>query len=158
MPLNLVFKALADPTRRRILDLLREGDLTAGEIAAHFRITKPSISHHLALLKQAGLVEDRRQGQNIVYALNATVFQEVVGWTMSFLHVGERGDGEQPEDPHAAVGEDARDLRPGVGRRGSRSGRMPATVDQKGASAVLVRAKDGAGNGVEGGRTDEGSG
>lgn len=92
MPLNRVFKALADPTRRKILDLLRQGDMAAGEIAGHFDISKPSISHHLALLKQAGLVEDRRQGQNIVYELNATVFQEVAGWTMSFLRVGEGED------------------------------------------------------------------
>ncbi|NLY50854.1 MAG: winged helix-turn-helix transcriptional regulator, partial [Firmicutes bacterium] len=56
MPFNLMFKALADPTRRSILDLLRKGDLTAGEIAANFNISKPSISHHLSILKQADLV------------------------------------------------------------------------------------------------------
>lgn len=86
-----MFKALADPTRRRILDLLREGDLTAGEIAAHFPISKPSVSHHLALLQQAGLVRDERRGRHIVYSLNATVFQEALGWMMSFLRVGESG-------------------------------------------------------------------
>lgn len=74
------FKALADPTRRKILKLLRESDLSAGEIADHFNITKPSISHHLNILKQSGLVLDERKGQYIVYSLNMTVFQEVMGW------------------------------------------------------------------------------
>ena len=59
------FKALADPTRRRILELLREGNCTAGELAEHFDISKPSLSHHLATLKNAGLVTDERHGQNI---------------------------------------------------------------------------------------------
>ena len=57
------FKALADPTRRRILELLREGNCTAGELAEHFDISKPSLSHHLATLKNAGLVTDERHGQ-----------------------------------------------------------------------------------------------
>ena len=74
------FKALADPTRRRILQLLNEGDLTAGEIAEQFEMTKPSVSYHLAILKQAGLVTDERQGQNILYRLNLTVFQELLMW------------------------------------------------------------------------------
>lgn len=73
---NLLFKALSDPTRRKILELLKEQDRTAGEIADFFSISKPSISHHLAQLKQADLVLDERQGQNIVYSLNTTVFQE----------------------------------------------------------------------------------
>ena len=71
------FKALADPTRRRILELLAQGDLTAGEIAAQFDMTKPSVSHHLNILKAADLVSDERSGQNIVYSLNLTVFQEL---------------------------------------------------------------------------------
>lgn len=80
--LQLMFKALADPTRRAILRLLQEGDRTAGEIAERFPITKASISHHLSLLKQAGLVTDERRGQNVVYSLNTTVFQEVIAWLM----------------------------------------------------------------------------
>ena len=72
------FKALADPTRRRILELL--GDLTAGEIAAQFDMTKPSVSHHLNILKAADLVSYERSGQNIVYSLNLTVFQELLKW------------------------------------------------------------------------------
>jgi DNA-binding transcriptional ArsR family regulator len=94
LTLNQPFKALADPTRRKILHLLRNGDLTAGEIAQEFAISKPSISHHLNILKQAGLVQDERQGQNIVYSLNSTVFQEVMGWLADFFKMGEQG-GEQ---------------------------------------------------------------
>lgn len=74
------FKALADPTRRRILELLAQGELTAGEIAAHFSMTKPSVSHHLNILKGAGLISDERRGQNIVYSVNLTIFQELVKW------------------------------------------------------------------------------
>ena len=74
------FKALADPTRRRILELLAQGDLTAGEIAAHFDMTKPSVSHHLNILKSAELITDERRGQNIVYSVNLTVFQELMKW------------------------------------------------------------------------------
>jgi ArsR family transcriptional regulator len=80
---NLVFKALSDPTRREILKQLRGGDRTAGEIAARFDMTKPSISHHLGLLKQSRLVLDVRRGQNIVYSLNTTVFQEALSWMLA---------------------------------------------------------------------------
>lgn len=83
--LNLVFKALSDPTRREILKLLRRRDMTAGEIADHFPISKPSISHHLSVLKQANLVLDERRGQNIVYSLNTTVFQDTVAWILDVL-------------------------------------------------------------------------
>ena len=74
------FKALADPTRRRILELRAQGELTAGEIAAHFDMTKPSVSHHLNILKGAGLISDERRGQNIIYSINLTLFQELVKW------------------------------------------------------------------------------
>jgi ArsR family transcriptional regulator len=79
-----VFRALSDPTRREILTMLRRGDRTAGEIADGFRISKPSISHHLSVLKQAELVDDVRRGQNIVYSLDTTVFEEVLQWMMAF--------------------------------------------------------------------------
>jgi ArsR family transcriptional regulator, arsenate/arsenite/antimonite-responsive transcriptional repressor len=91
MPLNLTFKALSDPTRREILRLLARGDLTAGQIAERFAITKPSISHHLNALKQANLVIDERRGQNIVYSLNTTVVQDVLGWVMGVLEKDEKG-------------------------------------------------------------------
>ncbi|MBY0084025.1 autorepressor SdpR family transcription factor [Brevibacillus sp. M2.1A] len=82
--MNYAFKALSDPTRRKILDLLREKDMTAGEIADHFQMTKPSISHHLSLLKQAQMVYDERKGQNIYYSLNTTVFQDLLKWFIQF--------------------------------------------------------------------------
>ncbi|EJL44094.1 transcriptional regulator [Brevibacillus agri] len=84
MSMNHAFKALSDPTRRKILDLLREKDRTAGEIAEHFQMTKPSISHHLNLLKQAEMVFDERKGQNIYYSLNTTVFQDLLKWFIQF--------------------------------------------------------------------------
>lgn len=84
MSLNDAFKALSDPTRRKILDLLNEKDLTAGEIADHFNMTKPSISHHLTILRRADLVRDERHGQHIYYSLNTTVFQDVMKWIMGF--------------------------------------------------------------------------
>lgn len=92
--LNLPFKALADPTRRKIILLLKDQDLTAGEIAEQFDMTKPSISHHLNTLKQALLVTDERKGQNIYYSLNTTVFQEVVKWFFNTTHVNEGGGSE----------------------------------------------------------------
>ena len=82
MSINEAFKALADPTRRKILDLLKQSDLTAGEIAEHFEMTKPSISNHLTILKQAELVWVQRQGQNMLYSLNTTIFQDVMKWIM----------------------------------------------------------------------------
>jgi DNA-binding transcriptional ArsR family regulator len=82
--MNIVFKALNDQTRRDILELLRKGDMTAGEIADQFHISKPSISHHLDLLKQAGLVEASKQGQFIYYSLNTTVVDELIKWVLKF--------------------------------------------------------------------------
>ncbi len=80
MQLSLVFKALSDGNRRKILRMLEKGNMTAGEIAEQFDISKPSISHHLNVLKQANLVQDMRKGQNIYYELNTTVFQDVLNW------------------------------------------------------------------------------
>ena len=82
--MNIVFKALNDATRREILELLKERDLTAGEIAEQFDISKPSISHHLDLLKQAGLVEAVKEGQFIYYSLNTTVMDDIFKWLMQF--------------------------------------------------------------------------
>ena len=82
--MNIFFKALNDPTRREILELLNKGDMTAGEIAEKFNMTKPSISHHLDLLKQADLVVSIREGQFIKYSINTTVFDGIVVWLMQF--------------------------------------------------------------------------
>jgi DNA-binding transcriptional ArsR family regulator len=88
--LNLLFKALNDSTRREILELLKERDLTAGEIAEQFHISKPSISHHLDLLKQAGLVIAVKEGQFIYYSLNTTVMDEMLKWLMQFTKTKKR--------------------------------------------------------------------
>ena len=90
---GLVFKALADPTRRRILEYLREGDLNAGDIAERFDMTKPSISHHLSLLKQARLVQDVRRGQNIIYSLDTTVFQEALRFLLGMTERKKKNHG-----------------------------------------------------------------
>jgi len=82
--MKLLFKAVNDSTRREILELLKDGDKTAGEIADSFNISKPSISHHLDLLKQAGLVESLKQGQFISYSLNTTVVDEIAKWFIQF--------------------------------------------------------------------------
>jgi ArsR family transcriptional regulator, arsenate/arsenite/antimonite-responsive transcriptional repressor len=82
--MNTVFKALNDPTRREILELLREKDMTAGEIADRFDISKPSISHHLDLLRQAGMVVSVKQGQFIYYSLNTTVIDDIMKWFVQF--------------------------------------------------------------------------
>jgi DNA-binding transcriptional ArsR family regulator len=91
-----VFKALSDETRREILRLLREGDLTAGAIAENFAMSKPSISHHLAALKAADLVTSERRGQEIVYSLNTTVFQDVVAYALGFLEERAEKEGSAP--------------------------------------------------------------
>jgi DNA-binding transcriptional ArsR family regulator len=78
MHMNDAFKALADPTRREILRLLREGEKTAGDLAAHFDMSKPSVSHHFSVLKQADLIGSRREGQQIYYFLNTTVVEDLL--------------------------------------------------------------------------------
>jgi len=83
-----LFRALADPTRRRILELLSGGDRTAGDIAEQFPIAFASVSHHLGVLKAAGLVATEREGQFIRYRLNTTVFQEVVRYFMQSFSGG----------------------------------------------------------------------
>ena len=82
--MNNVFKALNDQTRREILELLKIKDMTAGEIADHFNISKPSISHHLDILKQAVLIEAEKEGQFITYSLNTTVVDEILKWVLQF--------------------------------------------------------------------------
>lgn len=82
--MNSIFKALNDATRREILELLRENDMTAGEIADRFNMSWPSISHHLDILKQAKLVSAEKEGQYIYYSLNTTVVDEIMKWLMQF--------------------------------------------------------------------------
>ena len=82
---NQVFKALADPTRREILRLLGKGEMSAGELAERFDMTKPSMSHHFAVLKEAELIVCRRDGQQLMYSLNTTVAQDVLAWLWDLL-------------------------------------------------------------------------
>ena len=84
MSLNLAFKALNDKTRREILELLRKKDMTAGEIVGRFNISAPSISHHLDLLKQAGLIDSTKEGQFVKYTLNTTVIDDIMKWMIQF--------------------------------------------------------------------------
>lgn len=95
-------QALADPTRRAIVQMLHGGDLTAGEIAARFHISAPSVSHHLSVLKNAGLVVAQRRGQHIVYSLNATVVQELLQQLMALFRVGEAPTPAEGKDGHHA--------------------------------------------------------
>ena len=74
------FKSLGDPTRREILRLLRDGAKTAGEIGSHFEMTGATISHHLAVLRAAGLISDDKRGKYIYYELNLSVLDEITGW------------------------------------------------------------------------------
>ena len=80
MGLQQTLKALADPTRREILNLLKKGKLSAGEITDHFDITAAAISRHLSVLKEADLIEDTREGKYIYYELNASVLEEIMLW------------------------------------------------------------------------------
>lgn len=80
--MNALFKSLNDPTRREILQLLKKSDLTAGEIADHFSISRPSISHHLEILKQAGLVSNRKQGQYRYYSINTSLVEDLLQWVL----------------------------------------------------------------------------
>jgi ArsR family transcriptional regulator len=82
--MNLLLKALSDPTRRAILELLREGPRTAGDIAEQFHVSKPTISHHLDLLRQAELVTSHKQGLYITYSLSTTVLDDLLAWLLHF--------------------------------------------------------------------------
>jgi ArsR family transcriptional regulator, repressor of sdpIR and other operons len=86
--LDTTMRALADPTRREILKALRKGDLPAGEIAARFPMTAASVSHHLAVLRDAGLVKAERNGRSLIYSLETTVFQEFLQEMMELLGTG----------------------------------------------------------------------
>lgn len=81
--MNQLFKALNDPIRRDMLKYLRERDMTAGEIAEKFNISKPSISHHLEILRQAELVSSEKNGQFITYSINTTVLDDIMEWIIN---------------------------------------------------------------------------
>lgn len=87
--MSTVFKALSDDTRRKILKLLANGDMTAKEIAENFSISKPAISKHLDVLKEAKLVVSERTGMSVTYSLNASVLQTTLGTFLDFFNVDE---------------------------------------------------------------------
>ena len=86
-----VYKALADPTRRRILQLLRERDMSAGELAEHFESTRPTLSRHFNVLYHADLVQREKQGNRVIYSLNLTVLQDALMGMMDMFEI-------EPED------------------------------------------------------------
>lgn len=88
--MNLLFKALNDPTRRQILELLRRESLTAGELAEHCQVGKPTLSHHLDLLRQAELIEEERQGQFRRFHLNTSVVEDVMVWLSALIEKPKR--------------------------------------------------------------------
>jgi len=91
-----IFAALAHPARREVLRLLRKkGEMSAGELAARFDMTKPTMSHHFAILKDANLVTSRRDGQTIWYSLNTTVLQDLLSWTMDMMQQNGKAGREQ---------------------------------------------------------------
>ena len=93
MGLQITLRALADPTRRKILELLKNGRLAAGEIAERFDMTAAAVSRHLAVLKEADLIRDTRQGKYIIYELNASVLEEILLWLTALK--GEEKDAEK---------------------------------------------------------------
>src|SRR5260370_7734665 len=90
MSSNQTFRALADPTRREILDLLRQGEMKAGALAEKFDMSKPSMSHHFAVLKEADLITSRREANQIWYGLNTTVVQDLLAWAMRRIEDGKK--------------------------------------------------------------------
>lgn len=101
MPLTETLKAVSDPARRKILDLLKKKSMNAGEISAQFDITDAAVSRHLSILKKAGLIRSYRNGQHIRYELNASVLDEILLWAQSLK--GETCENIQNEslaDPH----------------------------------------------------------
>jgi DNA-binding transcriptional ArsR family regulator len=81
--MNALFKALNDETRRQILDLLKDKNMNAGEIAGYFNISKPSISHHLDILKRADLITSEKKGQYVIYTLNTTILEDLLSWVIT---------------------------------------------------------------------------
>ncbi len=78
-------KALSDPTRRKILELLKKGPLSAGEIGEHFEMTGATLSHHLSILKKAGLVDDNKKGTFVYYEINTSVMEDILTWLTGFM-------------------------------------------------------------------------
>ncbi len=96
--MDVIFQALSDPTRREILRLLRSGDLAAGQIAARFPLAKSTLSGHLKLLKESGLVVTERSGVSIVYSLNTGAHEDVIAAVFALMRVGEPHGVRAPQE------------------------------------------------------------
>lgn len=108
--MNKVYEALAHPTRRRILALLRERDMSAGDLAAHFDIAKPTLSGHLRLLREAGLVHGERNGTSIIYHLHLSLLEESLAALLDLFKIGNARSAEPvPPVPSSAPTSDERD-------------------------------------------------
>ena len=92
MGINETLRALADPTRRRVLDLLRDGDMTAGEIAENFELAKSTLSGHFNVLKSAGLIVSERSRNKVVYSINMSAFDDAAAAVMTLFKQAPRGD------------------------------------------------------------------
>jgi len=99
--MNLVFKALSDPTRRKVLELLREGPKTAGELADHFDFAKPTMSAHFAVLREAGLVEAEKDGKQVIYRLKLSVLEDAL---LGFAKIFGMGNAAPAKAPAAKQG------------------------------------------------------
>lgn len=100
--MSTVFKALSDPTRRQVLQLLRRGPMGAGELAEHFDVTKPTMSAHFAVLREAGLIEGEKNGRSIIYRLRMSVLEEALlsfaqGFGMQVTQVHSNHSADAPE-------------------------------------------------------------
>jgi DNA-binding transcriptional ArsR family regulator len=93
MTTNKVFKALADPTRRHVLELLREGAMTAGELSEHFSVSKPTMSAHFSVLREAGLIMAEKDGRSIVYRLRMSVLEDALLGFANAFGIAEPGKG-----------------------------------------------------------------
>src|ERR1700761_4060004 len=99
--MNAVFKAIADPTRRKVLELLRSGPMSAGDLADHFPFSKPTMSAHFAVLREAGLVDTRKNGKSIVYHLKVSVLEDAL---LGFAGLFGMGSGKHVEEPKLEEG------------------------------------------------------
>lgn len=95
MSVNATLKALSDPTRRKILELLKEGRLSAGDICLHFQVSGASVSRHLSVLKDAGLIRDEREGKFIFYELNTSVLEDTILYIRSLVGGGKQDEPEE---------------------------------------------------------------
>jgi ArsR family transcriptional regulator, arsenate/arsenite/antimonite-responsive transcriptional repressor len=99
MSFNEAFRALSDPTRREILRILSRGECAAGELSRQFDMSKPSVSHHFSVLKEADLIRSRRDGQRIVYSLNTTVAEDVMAWMWNLFVKKDTADTKPDLEP-----------------------------------------------------------